>query len=171
MRILVNDANILIDLVTIDLVDAFGLLGDLLYTTDFVFGEIDDAQRRILEPLVDQGLLNIITTSAAEDYEGIYSLTRTARGLSFEDCTVWYYCQKLNGILITGDARLKKVASEHGIEVRGILFVFDTMLMEGVISFDTAIDRMNRLVAINARLPRELIDDRLSAWAQGRHAE
>lgn len=45
MKLLINDANILIDIVKLDLVNAFLSLDFDLHTTDFVFAELNVQQQ------------------------------------------------------------------------------------------------------------------------------
>ena len=53
MRIVINDANILIDLFHLDLVDVFFGLQHLdLKTTDFVFEELHDEQKEIVDQFI-----------------------------------------------------------------------------------------------------------------------
>lgn len=104
MRIVINDANILIDLAKLDLLAEFSSLDFELYTTDFVFNELNDVQKNAIQKLVDNKLMFVLETSKLEDYQGIQRLLDQNNGLSFEDCSVWYYSQKLSGILLTWKA-------------------------------------------------------------------
>ena len=45
MKIVINDANILIDLAKLDLLDIFSRLPFDLYTTDFVYEELNEDQK------------------------------------------------------------------------------------------------------------------------------
>lgn len=51
MRVIINDANILIDLVQLDLMNEFIQLKLDLKTTDFVYEELNDEQKK-LSPLL-----------------------------------------------------------------------------------------------------------------------
>jgi predicted nucleic acid-binding protein len=164
MRILINDANILIDLAEIVLLDQFSQLAYELCTTDFVLAEIDAEQRIQLDRIIASGNITVIPTEMDEDYSSIIELLSNGRGLSFEDCTAWYYSQKLGGILVTGDGRLRTMAENSGIEVRGIIFLFDELLAQGIISCEEAIEKMQLLISVNTRLPMEIIRQRLKLW-------
>ena len=48
MKLLINDANILIDIVKLDIVEAFLSLDFNLHTTDFVFSELKKSQQESL---------------------------------------------------------------------------------------------------------------------------
>lgn len=108
MKIVINDANILIDLVKLELLEAFSKLTFDLHTTDFVIEELSDQQRGPITELSESNKLGIIETIKIEDFQGINSILENSSGLSFEDCSVWYYSKKLSGILLTGDGKLRK---------------------------------------------------------------
>jgi rRNA-processing protein FCF1 len=169
MKIIINDTNILIDLVRLDLMNEFIQLGLELKTTDFVFDELNENQKKYIEVFVHSGQIELIKTESAEDYDAILAILRNCSGLSFEDCSVWYYAVKMNGILLSGDGRLRKMAVANGINVKGILYVFDQLLLHQVISFECAIEKLNFLHSINSRLPIIAINERLFHWALENH--
>lgn len=171
MKIIINDANILIDLFHLDLVDVFFELQNLdLKTTDFVFEELHESQKEIFEQFIEKKSLEIIE-SEADDLTKIYQILSTTIGLSMEDCSVWYYAKKMEGILLTGDGKLRKQASADGVEVRGILYVFDQLLIFGLLSFDVAIEKLNQLYVLNERLPKEEKRRRLDCWSRFEHID
>ena len=171
MRVVINDANILIDLVKIDLMNQFVQLDMELKTTDFVFEELNEEQKNIITLYINVGEIEIITTEKVEDFAGISSILDHASGLSFEDCSVWYYANKFKGILLSGDGRLRKLAIANGIEVRGILFVLDQLLLKDWITFELAIEKIELLYKINSRLPISSKNERISHWILEKHLD
>jgi predicted nucleic acid-binding protein len=162
MKIIVNDANILIDLISIDLLDNFLNLDFEFHTNDLILNEIDDPeQKRTLEEVIKAQKLFIHGTKA-EDYSQIISLM--SKNLSFEDCSIWFYTKKVEGILLTGDAKLRKMVEQDNIEVRGILFVFDLLVEKNILERHIAVDKLNQLSTINSRLPQKEINKRLTLW-------
>lgn len=166
MKIVINDANIFIDLSLLELLELFSQLDFELYTTDFVFEELNADQKNLVLTLKKNGKLNIIETTETTDFEGITNLLQNNNGLSFEDCSIWYYSQKLSGILLTGDSKLKTQASKSGIEVRGILYVFDEMVRQNLLNFSDAASKLEALFLLNNRLPKSEIDKRIKAWKE-----
>ena len=164
MKVVINDANILIDIAKLELLEEFSNLNFEMYTTDFVFEEIDDEQRNPVEKLIEQNIITIIETEETEDYQGITNLLESSTGLSFEDCSVWYYSKKLSGALLTGDGKLRKEVRKDGIEVRGIIYLFDELLKQGIITFELAIDKIEELKILNNRLPINEIEKRIESW-------
>lgn len=166
MRLVINDANILIDLIHLQMIHLLFELKHLeLKTTDFVFEELGSPQRAILQKFIDQGTLEILE-SEEKDLENIFNLLNKTSGLSFEDCSVWYFAKINNGILLTGDGKLRKQSSQDGIEVRGILFVFDELLKAGLITFDFALLKLDQLYQINNRLPIKAKIERVELWSR-----
>ena len=169
MEIIINDANILIDLVKLNLMEEFVLLPFNFRTTDFIHNELNDDQKNTIQFYINCEKIELIVTESIEDYDGIISISENNSGLSFEDCSVWYYANKLNCILLTGDGRLRKQAIANGISVRGILFIFDELLNNNLISFKSALEKLDFLCEINQRLPSIAINDRRVSWASKQH--
>ena len=171
MRIIINEANILIDLVHLDLMNEFIKLELDLKTTDFVFEELNDDQKDIIEAYINSEHIELITTENEEDFESITTILESSLGLSFEDCSVWHYANKLNGILLSGDGKLRKQAMANGISVKGILYVFDQLLVHEIISFELAIVKLEQLYEINPRLPIQSKNERIASWSLGKNID
>ena len=165
MRIIINDANILIDLVHLNMMNNFIQLELDLKTTDFIFEELNDDQKEIINVYIESNQIELITTEEDEDFESIASILDNSSGLSFEDCSVWHYANKLNGILLSGDGKLRKQATANGVSVKGILYIFDQLLIKELISFDYAMEKIEELYKINPRLPIDAKDERISNWS------
>ena len=165
MRIIINDANILIDLVHLNMMNNFIQLELDLKTTDLIFEELNDDQKEIINVYIESNQIELITTEEDEDFESIASILDNSSGLSFEDCSVWHYANKLNGILLSGDGKLRKQATANGVSVKGILYIFDQLLLKKLISFDYAMEKIEELYKINPRLPIDAKDERISNWS------
>lgn len=171
MRIIINDANILIDLVHLDLMNEFIKLELDLKTTDVVFDELNDDQKVIIEAYIYSKHIDLITIEKEDDFESIMTILESSSGLSFEDCSVWHYANKLKGILLSGDGKLRKQAMANGISVKGILYVFDQLLVHEIISFELAIVKLEQLYEINPRLPIQSKNERIASWSLGKFVE
>lgn len=169
MRIVINDANILIDLFHLDLVEVFFSFQNLeLKTTDFVFEELYEEQKNVIQPFIHNQSL-ILIESSEDDLLNIFKLLSTNNGLSVEDCSVWYHAKKNAAILLTGDGKLRKQSLADGVEVRGILYIFDQLLLVGLLSFELAIKKLNQLYLLNERLPIDSKKQRLDYWSRSEH--
>jgi len=150
--------------VKVDLLNQFASLSYDLYTTDFILEEVNQKQKEKINKVISDDKIILIITSQIEDFQGIYDLLAISSGLSFEDCSVWYYSKKMDGTLITGDRKLRKIVERNEIEVRGIIFILDEILSQGLISFDIAIEKIKLLYKINDRLPQKELVKRLELW-------
>lgn len=165
MKILVNDTNIFIDLHSVGLLEEMCRLPYEIHTVDLVVAEIADAdQRRIFDELVAQGGIFIDGFTADEVIEIVEEHSSVSGNLSIPDCSVCYFARKHNVPMLTGDRRLRRYAEEQSIEVHGILFIFDELVRHDIISTSMAADRLEELFAINARLPKTEIRNRINRW-------
>lgn len=169
MKIVINDANILIDLVKLELLESFSKLNFDLHTTDFVIEELNDEQKAPIIELNGLKKFSIIETISIEDFQGINGILENSSGLSFEDCSVWYYSKKLSGVLLTGDGKLRKQASKDNLEIRGIIYLFDEFLNQNLISFEEAVEKIKQLRLLNNRLPKKEIEKRIDFWNQKKY--
>ena len=99
----------------------------------------------------------------------INSILENSSGLSFEDCSVWYYSKILSGILLTGDGKLRKQARKDNLEVRGIIYLFDEFLRQGIITFQEAVEKIKQLSLLNNRLPKKEIEKRINLWNENKY--
>ena len=165
MKILVNDTNIFIDLHSVGLLEEMCRLPYEIHTVDFVVAEIADAdQRRIFDELVARGEISVDGFTAGEVIEIVEEHSSVSGNLSIPDCSVCYFARKHNVPMLTGDRRLRRYAEEQSIEVHGILFIFDELVKHDIISTSMAADRLEELFAINARLPKAEIRERINRW-------
>lgn len=166
-KIVVNDTNVFIDLFNVDLLEEFFSLPWEVYTTDFVMLELQrEGQQTSVSNFVNTGQLNIPVFEPNELLEigNIFQRYGSSTNLSYTDCSVWYYAKRNNYVLLTGDRKLRSASVYEGVEVHGIIYVLDQLLAEGVISYQSAIEKIQLLYATNPRLPKEEIDKRLDFW-------
>lgn len=164
MRIVINDANILMDLADLDTLELLRSLEYEYHTTDLVIAEVEDAEQKSkIDAFVNDTDVKIKIFSE-DEFNVIVSLASEHSGLSITDCSVLYYTRETKGILMTGDGKLRKVAQNADLEVRGILFIFDELVDNNVISKGTAFVKLKRLTEINSRLPIAEVEMRLEKW-------
>lgn len=166
MIVVVNDANILIDLIKLELVECFFKLDWEFHCTDLIIeNELYDDQKAILIPYIKSGKLQIQAVSG-EDFLKIISMQTETPQLSDKDCSALLYAQKLNASLITSDNALRKCAKARHVEVHGHLWVFDALIDQDCITPGLAIDKLNELGTVNPRLqlPRKECEERIELW-------
>lgn len=165
MKIAINDANILIDLMKIDLIDEFFRLNFEFITTNLIVAEFEiDEQQNTINKLIKQEKLYVYNLSFDEllDIQSIKN--KSSKKLSFEDCSVWYLAKKKDAILLTGDNLLRKRAISDGVSVNGILFVIDYLIENEIITKQLAFEKLTQLISLNTRLPKNECEIRLNSW-------
>lgn len=168
MTIVVNDANVLIDLVKLSLLPQFFSLSLTFYTSDFILGELNDSQREQLNIFIEQDILRIIELNDTE-IVGIAMLQAQRPKLSTQDCSAIVCTQKVGGGLLTSDNALRKFAKSKSIEVHGHLWIFDQLVANGKITTITATQKLRELVEVvntKLNLPKFEVESRLEKWKQ-----
>lgn len=166
MIFLVNDANILIDLLKIDLLDSFFQLEHDFQVTDMAFAEIQEENAADLSTFLENGLLTR-QGFAFEELLQIQFLEVENPALSIADCSCLYLSKKVSATLLTGDAALRRIAEQNNIAVHGILWVLDEIVAGGLISEKEARDKLILLMGLNLRLPANECRKRLKYWNKG----
>ena len=166
MIIVVNDANILIDLVMLQLLPHFFSLQLKFYTTDLILDELHDWQVEKLQVYINNGTLTVIQLTDSELLD-ITLLQAEKRQLSEQDCSAIVCARKVTGDLLTSDNNLRKFATKKLFTVYGHLWVFDKMVEANTITPQNAIDKLTELrEVINPRLnlPKIECENRLELW-------
>lgn len=167
MKIVVNDANILIDLVDLGLLPHFFALEFEFLTTSLVLDELFDEQQEALLPFIDKEVL-VVHEMDGDDLLAIVEIQRTKKKLSQQDCSAFYQAQKNEGTLLTSDNTLRKFAKEHSLDVHGHLWVFDCMVSAATISPERASEKLRELCEVinpKLNLPKKECDKRFQQWS------
>ena len=163
--VVVSDTNILIDLVKLNLLGAFFDLPWEIHTTDFVLSELTDPkQKGDVMSFVNQGKMTIGTLTAEEVAEIFARSEETGGNISYIDYSVCLYARKNKYMLLTGDKKLKDVASAESLEVHGIIYLFDKMVSHSIIQPKLAATKLKELKSFNSWLPINEIDTRIKKW-------
>lgn len=163
MKIAVTDTNIFISLIKAGLLGRLFQIGYQIHTTNHVLGELNDKQRYEAEQHLKQGEL-IVYTLEPDEINEITHLT-LSNGLSFVDKSLFYYSSRSDEyVLLTSDNLLKKTCQKKGIEVHGVLWLFDTFLQLGIASKSELLNGLLTLTKGYHRLPKSECDIRIKAW-------
>lgn len=163
MIVAIHDANILIDLVKLDLAEKLFELSFEMRTTDAIWVEVSDEQREVLQHYVDQGLLGIERFSYEEVLD-IVAYSRSYNGLSFQDCSLLVAAKRINALIITGDKKLRMVIEQERLQVHGMLWLFDQLVENRILIPSDAANKLHQLRDLNVRLPEAEINERISRW-------
>lgn len=166
MKIVIQDASVLIDLADCDLLEAWFGLGFDLRTTSLVWREVSRRNQKIkLKRYVDEGRFGIEAVGAQALTEIVQLQAALSARVTIEDISALFFAGKLESILLTGDKRLRQHAEERGIETHGLLWVFDTLVARGALLPDVAADRLEKLIERGtSRLPLHECELRVRKW-------
>jgi len=136
-----------------------------IHTVDFVAAELTNPeQKQAFESLVSTGKIIVDHFTATEVLEIVEEHSSVFGNLSIPDCSVCYYAKKHRVPMLTGDRRLRRYAEQQSIEVHGILFLFDELVANSIISSISAAEKLEDLIKLNSRLPKAEIRDRIDKW-------
>jgi predicted nucleic acid-binding protein len=166
MKIIVNDANILIDLIELRLLPNFFALEFEFLTTSLVFEELLEDQQFELNEFIEIGVL-LVHEMTQEQLAEINEIQKNKPSLSPQDCSAFYQAKIEEGILVTSDNTLRKFAKSNEMDVHGHLWVFDRMYEAETISGAIAIEKLNELcntINQNLGLPINECNRRIESW-------
>jgi len=166
MIVVVNDANILIDIIKLQLVVAFFNLNWEFHSTNLIVeNELYDEQVEVLKPYIKAGRL-IIDELSVDDMIEIIETQKEKPQLSDKDCSALVCAKKLNASLLTSDNALRKFAELKQLDVHGHLWVFDALIEQRCISAQTGIEKLQELDRVNSKLklPPKECEERIRKW-------
>jgi len=169
MKVVVNDANILIDLVKLQLLPHFFALAWEFHTTSLVLDELYDNQQEAYSAFIDNKRL-IIDDLDGDELSVLLDFRLEKPQLSVQDCSTILLSMKTDGLLISSDKNLREFAKCKGLEVHGHLWLFDQMVNANTITPLRAAEKLNELKNIvNPRLhlPEVEYKRRINLWKDG----
>ena len=109
MKIIIHDANVLIDLVTSDLLEPWCKLNFRMMTTSLVWREVNrKGQKPRLRRVVERGTFSVEPVSAETLAEVVTLQMDLPVGLSLEDAAVLFLASREGAVLLTGDGALRR---------------------------------------------------------------
>jgi hypothetical protein len=168
--LLISDANILIDMAVGDLLEAMFGLEESFAVPDVLYAE-ELSQHH--PELPEIGLLRL--TLREEGVAQAAQLKAHCRGRdapSQNDLFALMLAKQESCPLLTGDKRLRKLATEHEaeIEIRGTLWVTGRLVESDLVTADMAARAYSRMRQSGSRLPWAEVEKQLAAWGvQLRH--
>jgi hypothetical protein len=164
--VVVNDANILIDLCKLGLLPQFFMLGYQCYTTDIILEELHESQVNEYIPYIKAGRLIVLELDADELSEVLNIVIKKTQ-LSSQDCSAIICARKVSGDILTSDNNLRKYAQSISMVARGHLWIFDRLFENNLISGFVAIEKLellNRNVNPRLGLPLSECEKRKANW-------
>lgn len=167
MKVAVTDANIFIDLLNLKLVSNFFELGVEAHTSLEVLDELFDHQREILMAYHGAKKLTIHNLSG-EKLEEMQKYVNSNR-LSDADKTVIYIAYKKKAMVLSSDGPARKIAKEKQLETHGLVWLFDELVKNKIVSPVVASEKIKELFETNKRYSQdkrmsEELDKRFQKW-------
>jgi len=155
----VADANVLFDLCNGRVLTSLSALPYRFIVPDAVFAELDLSLQGMVRSLgFEVGGLD------AETVLEIYSLRPEHPRLSVADLFALFVARDRQAMLLTGDDRLKRLAETRGLTVHGALWVLDELFERQALSAQSALDALERILALGGRLPTQECQKRRLQW-------
>lgn len=156
MKLLISDANILIDIEEGQLLTHLFRLSYQFSMPDILFyEELEEQHAHLLERGLALGELDSQTMLYA------HALIERVSGPSRNDCFALALAKQESCPLLTGDKALREVAVQENVEVMGTIWLVEQMVMEQIISVEQA-ENAYLLMRKNARrLPWKAALERL----------
>lgn len=163
MTIAITDANIFIDLIYVELLDnLFGIELDV-HTTLNVIDELKESQQQLLNKFIENKQLTVHTLEDLQLPEAI----QNSKALSPTDKSVFCLALKLDAMILSGDAMIRKTATIKKIETHGTLWLLDRFIEKQLLQRHNAAACLARLVTYDKkRLPLDECEKRIAIWAK-----
>lgn len=164
MKIAVTDANIFIDLIRLDMLGFLFNLDLEIHTTYEVYNQLNSEQEKVANNFVQSGLL-ILYSFASEELKDLSQIDFPP-GLEIADRSVYYYASISEALILSGDKKLKSFCETRHKNVKGIIWVFDQIVKNELLSTKLAAEKLDLLLTINSRLPYEECLSRVKKWSR-----
>lgn len=147
MRLAITDACIFIDLINMELLDVFFQLPFEMHTSEDILVELYDHQVHALRTFSSNNQLHIYAFSPEERSQ--IEKSNSSRRLSPQDKGVIFLANKLQAILLSSDALVRKTATADKIEVHGAFWILDKLLEHQLLDKLNAFQALEKLFQSN----------------------
>lgn len=158
-RVYISDTNIWIDFRNAGLLDSLFDLPFQLCSTDFVLSELQDFDS---QALIKRGL--VVRDLDEHATARLLGLMNAHNNSSLADVSCYLLAQETGHPLLTGDGRLRKQATQDGLQVYGALWLLDQLVANKVTAPDAAAKGLKDMLDRGARLPHAECQTRLRDW-------
>ena len=169
MKIVVTDACIFIDVIELQLTGRFFGLNLDIHTTADVLNELYPDQQQILEGYKTSNKLTVHVLSGEE--QASLMTEDYPKALTPEDRSVVFIAKKLgDAVVLSSDKPVRNHAKKLCIEYHGMLWIFDQLVGQALLTKAEAITKITTLVNSNliyknnAEMQAE-VQTRIKAWS------
>ncbi len=158
-RLLISDANILIDM------EAGGLI-DAMFSLSYEYATPTMLYEQELMPyyadLPEKGLKLLELEPASIERMG--TLGRKYTGVSSYDLAALSLAEQVSAPLLTGDGKLRQVCLEENVDVHGTVWIVGETLIAGTKTVDEARLAYQRMETDGSRLPWDEVEKQLKRF-------
>ncbi|OGI41547.1 MAG: DUF3368 domain-containing protein [Candidatus Muproteobacteria bacterium RBG_16_62_13] len=148
MKLLISDANILIDMEEGGLIEAMFKLPETFAVPNVLFME-ELVEHHPELPGHGLQVLELGELAVADTYR----LRQQYRRPSLNDLFAMALAKQEACPLLTGDMNLRETAVQENVELRGTLWLIERMVAEDIITVEQAAEAYERMRAASRRLP------------------
>lgn len=163
MRLIVTDANIIIDLAAGDLLETVFLLPEIEFHVPDVLYVEELAERHGRLP----GLGLKVVSQPAEAVAEVERLRQSYRRASINDLFALALARRLGCTLLSGDRALREAAGREGVEVRGTLWLIETLVQARLVPIDRAEAAYEAMRRDGSWLPWDEVRAQVRRWRSG----
>ena len=169
MKIAVTDACIFIDLYDLGLINSFFDLELEIHTTKAVYFELYEEQQQVLKTYQSANKL-FVHNLLESDFLQLH-LDSYPKSLSETDKSVLYIANKINACVLSSDKTVRNCAKNKDIEFHGMIWLFDKLVAENILTPKEATNKLKHLIAINFIFQNNLsviveIQKRFESWKE-----
>ncbi len=169
MKLAVTDACIFIDLYDLQLTAQFFNLDIEVHTSIDVIKELYENQQQMLSAFQSVGKLSVHIIK--EEEKKVILASAYPKSLSDSDKTVLFLASKLNAMVLSSDKTVRNFANINKIDYHGMIWIFDQLIMNGLITTQEASTKLKQLILTNLvyQNNKELVEEmskRLSKWSK-----
>jgi predicted nucleic acid-binding protein len=165
MKVVVQDASVLIDLAAADLLEAWFSLGIETLTSSFVWREVNRrSQKAKLRVFARDERIQVVDMGAEVLSEIVRLKMDLPAKLSLNDASVLHLAVERTAVLLTGDRNLRSAAESRAVTVYGMPALMDYMVQEEALAANTAITKLELLCRLNPRLSKRECEVLITKW-------
>lgn len=164
--IVIKDSNLFIDLELMGLTHLWLQLPYRTVTTSLVVNELEIGKHALSLSLISAGQIEEYIVESEDLFELIENFGHLELGET--DLSVLLAAEKYEGMILSGDAALRKLASDRKIEVHGTIWVLERLIEAKKITASLAADQLEYLLSLTGKkrrfLPKSVCLLRIESW-------
>ena len=167
MKVAIKDANVLIDLEAVGLLDLWFQLDYETHTTVLIVGQLEAGRHDGVRSYIEAGFIKVESCPPAYLEECMELMSEIGSGPDIADCSVLLLAMKKKAMLLSGDAPLRRAAKVKQVDVHGTIWIFDRLIEEKLLPSKVAAQKMRALLDSCRYLPTDTCEKRIAQWDKG----